>query len=250
MPRPMSIWFKKYRHDAAARMRLFCFPYAGGNARIFAEWEKSLPGWLDVFALQPPGRTVRFTEPPISNLRTKLSILVNEIRPYLDVPYVFMGHSAGALTAFELARELQSRGGTPLRHIILSAKRAPHIPRRETIHNLPFQQFVARLRKLEATPEELLADEELMRIYEPMLRADFSLTETHDFTGHPRLRGPATLFWGETDADVPKEDMLAWREHVDGEVELVAFPGGHFFIHTHSHEVIARVREIVEQAVE
>jgi medium-chain acyl-[acyl-carrier-protein] hydrolase len=244
----MSKWFKKYRYTAAARLRLFCFPYAGGSAQIFEGWEKSLPDWVDVFALQSPGRTVRFAEPPISNLRTKISIVADEIQPYLDIPHVFVGHSNGALTAFELARELQSRGGNQLRHIVLSAKRAPHLPKRERIHDLPFDQFVARLRTLKATPAEILENEELMQLFEPMLRADFALSETHQFTPGVRIESPTTLFWGEGDDEVPKEDMLAWSEHVAAALDFVPFAGDHFFIHSHRNAVVGKVRAIVEQA--
>jgi medium-chain acyl-[acyl-carrier-protein] hydrolase len=244
----MSKWFKKYRYSAAARLRLFCFPYAGGSAQIFEGWEKGLPDWVDVFALQSPGRTVRFAEAPISNLRAKISILVDEIQPYLDIPHVFVGHSNGALTAFELARELQSRGGRELRHIVLSAKRAPHLPKRELIHDLPFREFVARLRTLKATPTEILENEELMQLFEPMLRADFALSETHEFASGVRIDSPITLFWGEGDDEVPKEDMLAWGAHTSGGIDLIPFDGDHFFIHSHRNDVVGKVRAIVEQA--
>lgn len=40
---------------------------------------------------------------------------------------------------------------------------------------------MARLRTLKATPAEILENEELMQLFEPMLRADFALSETHEF---------------------------------------------------------------------
>jgi medium-chain acyl-[acyl-carrier-protein] hydrolase len=246
----MSKWFKKYRHDANARIRVFCFPYAGGSASIFDGWESSLPPWADLFALQSPGRTVRFAEKPIANLRQKVAILAEEIQPYLDVPCVFVGHSNGALVAFELGRELQRRGQTRLRHLVLSAKRAPHLPKNgPPIHDLPYPEFVAKLKELKATPAEVLENEELMQIFEPMLRADFALSDTHPFQAVPRLESAATLFWGEHDVDVPKDDVLAWREHVAGEVAFEAFDGDHFFIHHNRAEFLTRLRNIVERAV-
>ena len=244
----MSKWFKKYRHNKNAKLRLFCFPYAGGNASIFEGWEKSLPEFVDVFAIQAPGRTVRFAEKPIASLHEKVSILAHEIEPYLDVPHVFVGHSNGALTAFELARELQLRnsGGTQLRHLVLSAKRAPHLPRRERIHDLPYEQFKEKLREFRATPVEILEQDELMQLLEPMLRADFSLSETHNFRTDIQLESPTTLFWGDADHEVPKDDMLAWQAHVTREVQLIEFNGDHFFINHNRGEFLGHVRKIVE----
>jgi medium-chain acyl-[acyl-carrier-protein] hydrolase len=246
----MSKWFKKYRYNGAgAKLRLFCFPYAGGNASIFEGWEASLPPWADLFALQSPGRTVRYAEKPIACLRQKVDILAAEIQPYLDVPYIFVGHSNGALTAFELARELQRRGPTRLRHLILSAKRAPHLPKNgPPIHDLPYAEFVAKLKELKATPAEVLENEELMQIFEPMLRADFALSDTHPFDADVQIESPTTLFWGTGDVDVPKDDMLAWREHVAAEVGFEVFEGDHFFIHHNRSEFLARLRTIVERA--
>lgn len=246
----MSKWFKKYRYRGRdAKLRLFCFPYAGGNATIFEGWEKQLPESVDVFAIQAPGRTVRFAETPIASLREKISILAREIKPYLDVPHIFVGHSNGALTAFELARELQRTGSDNLRHLVLSAKRAPHLPRMEPIHSLPYAQFVAKLRELKATPPEILENDELMALLEPMLRADFALSETHKFTADIRIETPVSLFWGEADVDIPKDDMLAWKEHMAREVEFVEFPGDHFFIHSHQQDFVGQLRNIVERTM-
>jgi medium-chain acyl-[acyl-carrier-protein] hydrolase len=108
---------------------------------------------------------------------------------------------------------------------------------------------VARLRTLKATPAEILENEELMQLFEPMLRADFALSETHEFNPGVRIESPTTLFWGEGDDEVPREDMLAWSEHVAGTVDLVPFDGDHFFIHSHRNGVVGKVRAIVEGAV-
>lgn len=43
--------------------------------------------------------------------------------------------------------------------------------------------------------------------------------------------------------------MLAWSEHVAGDVEFVPFEGDHFFIHSCGNDVVGKVRAIFEQAV-
>jgi surfactin synthase thioesterase subunit len=61
-----------------------------------------------------------------------------------------------------------------------------------------------------------------------------------------QLESPTTLFWGDADHEVPKEDMLAWQDHVTRAVELVEFNGDHFFINHNRGEFLGHVRKIVE----
>ncbi|WP_256729654.1 thioesterase II family protein, partial [Burkholderia pseudomallei] len=52
-------------HEARnARVRLFCFHYAGATASIFRTWPGGLPDWIEVVAVQLPGREYRRREPP------------------------------------------------------------------------------------------------------------------------------------------------------------------------------------------
>ena len=246
----MSNWFKIYHQSHQPKLRLFCFPYAGGSAQIFSKWADFLPQAVDIFAIQAPGRGRRFSEKPIASLKSKMQILHQEILPYTDIPYMFIGHSNGALLAYELARELQKSGNCNLQHIILSAKRAPHLPDiKQPIHDLSQSEFVSKLKEYDFTPNEVLANEELMELFSPMLRADFALSETHDFDQGLKLQTDASLFWGNEDEDVPLDDVLAWKELIDGEVNLVEFNDGHFFI-SHSEEMFLReVNKLIKGAI-
>ena len=236
----MSNWFKIYQQSDCAKLRLFCFPYAGGSAQIFSKWSDYLPESVDLFAIQAPGRGRRFSENPIACLQSKMQILHQEILSYTDIPYMFIGHSNGALLAYELARELQKSGNCKLQHIIISAKRAPHLADiKPPIHDLSQSQFVAKLKEYDFTPDEVLANDELMELFSPMLRADFALSETHDFDDSFPLQSDASLFWGNKDKDVPLKDMLAWQKLIDGQMNLIEFDDGHFFI-SHSEEMFMR----------
>ncbi len=243
----MSEWFKQYPSSASAKLRIFCFPYAGGSAQVFSKWANKIPYPVDLFVLQSPGRGRRFNEKPIACLSTKVQILHREILPYTTLPYIFIGHSNGALLAYELARELQKSGNCHLQHIVLSAKRAPHLPRiREPIHQLPGPEFLARLKDYDYTPDEVLENQEFMELFLPMLRADFALSDTHQFVQKHPLQSDASLFWGQQDKDVPLADVLAWRELLVGKTELVEFNAGHFFIASHEEQFIQHINQLIE----
>jgi len=244
----MSIWFRKFIHRNDSKLRLFCFPYAGGNANVFFSWAKYLPDHVDLFALESPGRGPRFSEKPIGCLKTMVQILRQEIRSFCDLPYIFVGHSLGALLAFELGRALQNSGDKNLKHIVLSAKRAPHLPKiKEPIHQLPQKEFIKKLEKFNFTPHEILQNHELMEIFSPMLKADFSLNETHKFENTIKLRTELTIFWGNKDKIVPFEDTLAWKNLIDGKVNLVTFNDGHFFISNQEEKFLTEINKIIHK---
>ena len=55
-------WLASYKRNPAAKLRLFCLPYAGGSAVIYNNWFKSLPPEVEVCPVQLPGRGSRMLE--------------------------------------------------------------------------------------------------------------------------------------------------------------------------------------------
>ena len=89
------------------RLRLFCFPYAGGGAAVYRSWGGLLPREIQPCPVNLRGRGSRFTEAPLERLEAVTESLAEELAPHLDVPFAFFGHSMGALIAFELTRLLR-----------------------------------------------------------------------------------------------------------------------------------------------
>ncbi len=99
---PNSSWI--IRTKTQPRLRLFCFPYAGGGASIYRLWSSKLPNEVEACPIQLPGRENRIAEPLYTHIAPLVAELALVMRPYQDIPYMFFGHSLGALVAFELAR--------------------------------------------------------------------------------------------------------------------------------------------------
>ncbi len=243
-------WFHVTRPAPTATLRLFCFPYAGGSANIYHEWADSLPHEVEVIGVQYPGRGSRFSEPLIPTCQAMVAALLPQIRFLTNKPFAFFGHSNGGLISYELARALQRAGNQHQVHHFVSGHRAVHLPRTgHVLHTLPDEMFLRELERLGGTPPELLVQREILELFMPVLRADFSLSETYQFPGGAPLKSNMTLLCGEGDSDVPANDMLRWAELIDGEIDHMCFDGDHFFINSHRKQVLELVGERLGEIV-
>jgi medium-chain acyl-[acyl-carrier-protein] hydrolase len=224
-------WLAYHKPVPEARLRLFCFPFAGGSALTFRRWQSGLQPHVEVCPVQLPGRGGRLREPASTSLLATARAVAENLRPYTDKPFAFFGHSMGAMIAFELARQLRRDGGPQPLHLFVSGGRAPQLPRTDPItYNLPEPQLVAELRRLNGTPPEVLEHPELMALMLPLLRADFEAVETYLYTPEPPLACPLTAFGGLEDREVAQEQIEAWRAQTTGPFSVRMLPGDHFFL--------------------
>lgn len=225
-------WLVIRRPNPRARLRLFCFPYAGGGAAAYQTWPAELPAEIEVCAVQPPGRAGRLRERPYERLGPLVEALAPSILPHLDRPYAFFGHSMGALISFELSRRLLREHGTLPAHLFVSGRRAPHLPRtHRPMHDLPDEEFLGELRRLNGTPEEVLAHPELMELMMPLLRSDFAVVETYEYEPGPPLDCPVTAYGGLRDREVSREQLEGWGVYTAAGFSVRMLPGDHFYLH-------------------
>lgn len=234
-------WFVDFSRVLRPTHRLFCFPYAGGSAQIFRGWQALMPAAIEVVGIQTPGKGARVLEPPHTSLCTLVDDLLDAIRPRLaQGPFTFFGHSNGALIAFELARRMQREGLPRPQHLFLSANPAPWTRIFDPPHSsLSDADFREMLRRLEGTPPAVLANEELLALMLPGLRADFALAESFQCDG-TRLGVPTTVFHGAHDA-IGIGQIHAWQERISAPVDYERIEGGHFFIHTHESLLVRSI---------
>lgn len=218
-------------------MRLFCLPYAGGSARVFADWQADVPQWLEVVPLELPGRGTRFGEAPHTRLEFLLDDLHRDVAPRLDEPFAVFGHSLGAMLGYELVRML-AREGRQAEHLFVSGAGAPHIPTRKPAYHLSDDDFRRHLRDLGGTPPEVVESDELMDLLLPVLRADFTIADTYVPLPGEGVDCPVTAFCGDADEEAPPRDVMAWRRYARAGFNLRMLPGGHFFLDSARHDLL------------
>src|ERR1700759_3287184 len=104
------------------RLRLLCFPYAGGTALLYRRWPDLLPPSIDVCPVELPGHGFRFSEDLARDMAGLCDVLAPAIERLCDgVPLALFGHSMGARVAFEIAQ----RHAAHVVHLFVSGSVAP-----------------------------------------------------------------------------------------------------------------------------
>jgi surfactin synthase thioesterase subunit len=218
------------RRLPAPRIRLICFPYAGGSAAIFRTWTQALPADAELWALQLPGRTSRLREPALTSVDAILDAIAAPLAEARSVPYVLFGHSMGAKLVYALARRLAADSHPP-RHVIVSGARPPHLPPdRAPIHHLGDAEFLQQVKSYGGMPTEVLASQELLELILPALRADFAASDSWTCPADAHYTLPLTAIGGTTDPHVPVADLTRWT-HLAPAAAIHTVHGGHFFLH-------------------
>ncbi|MCU5775505.1 alpha/beta fold hydrolase [Erwiniaceae bacterium BAC15a-03b] len=227
--------------QTGAGLPLFCFHHAGGNAASWRDWITAASALgMQLCPIELPGRASRFAETPRSDLNALLAELCAALTPLCQQPFALLGHSLGALMAFELAQQLPA---TQLQGVFVSGRRPPHHPTPQPLrHLMNDNELTQQLKGLEGTPADVLQHQELLALFLPALRADFTLTERYNWQQTTRrLSLPLQAFCGDSDAEVSLTAMQEWLEYGDRHSQLHRFAGGHFYLHHHRDALLQAI---------
>lgn len=209
------------------RMHLYCFPHSGGLPSEYIRWGRELPG-VQVYGVCPPGRGPRLGQPPHTRMPDLVASLLDETQ--FAAPFVLLGHSLGALVAFEVARALRARGRAMPQRLIVSAHAAPHLPRKPTSWDaLPDAELMSIINEnYDGIPGHVAADPELMALSLPAIRADFALLDNYHYRYEEPLAVPIDAFLGDADI-IPLHHIAQWRTQTIDQFHEHRFAGGHFY---------------------
>ncbi|GFM69825.1 acyltransferase domain-containing protein [Pseudomonas cichorii] len=230
-----------------ARLRLFCFPYAGGGPAVFKGWADRLPDHIELCLLQLPGRNARLREKSYTSMEELVNNLTPDLLPYLDRPFAFFGLCLGGVQAFEVAQRLTSAHNLHPRHLILAGSRAPHFYNEHQFAS-DVQQFnyesdselvakdddedlIAMLKEMNfANNQALFDDAEMRDLMLPIIKADYEINNTYLYETHPRLAVPITSIGGRIDPYATGVHITSWREHTSDAFKSVFCAGDHYFV--------------------
>lgn len=229
-----------------SELRLICCHHAGGSASYFYPWIKYFTGNIEILTIQLPGRGSSCNQTPMNTMEAVLKQLLKEFKDWIDKPFLLFGHSLGALIIFELSRRLAALSVLP-EHLIVSGCRAPHLSmRRKPISALPDKEFISELLNYNGTPKELLEHQELLELFLPSLRADFTIAENYRYLGlEDPLPCNITALTGDSDPNIYESDIKEWEKHTQQAFKYYVLPGDHFFINSAKLELIGIIKKII-----
>ncbi|MER8530031.1 alpha/beta fold hydrolase [Mesorhizobium sp. M1272] len=229
--------------------RIVCFPHGGGSIQSFRTWSDYLPEDVDLLCVDLPGRGKRSAEAAIRSMEVLVSMVTEALREYSDRPFIFFGHSVGALVAYETARSLEEAGRPSPFQVIVSAHPSADVPADEPpLYSYDDDKLTDVIRSLGLVPKEALANDELLHNFIlPPMRADFELAETYDRNVPTPLDAAITAMGGAQDETVNANDLDKWRQLTASRFARIMFEGDHFYTHSMTAEVVSAVlREVAE----
>jgi surfactin synthase thioesterase subunit len=234
----MSRWLLRRSRTTVATRRVFCFPYAGGGASNFLRWSEYLPKDTEVIGIQLPGRENRINEPDAVSVSYIIQQLVNELRPLLDVPYGFFGHSFGALLSVELTHALVLACAPLPQKITVSGARPQNRCPDLNIQAPSDDKLLVAIREWGGPKLEDFG-RDFVELALSILRADIKLLQTHKYNLQ-NIPVPLLVLGGSGDVLVSIDALYAWRTLAPSCV-IQILPGNHFFFENHLPVIIGSV---------
>lgn len=242
----MGDWLRHFPCGDGGTLRLVCFPHAGGIAGYFRPLAEALHGLTQVAAVQYPGRHDRHREPFARSVTELVDGILPEVMACADTgSLALLGHSLGALVAFETARRMRAEGASPA-VLFVSSSRAPHLCAPAAgMPELTDDALLDELISLGGTPPEVLSEPALLRLVLPAVRADFAILARYRPLPSQPLGCPIVAFAGRCDPRVSIDEAGQWVAHTAGRFDLRVLPGGHFYLDDQDN--VRKVTALVER---
>lgn len=210
---------------------VLCLPPAGAGPSFFQDWTGLATG-LDIEPVGIPGREKRFSEPEQHDLADLLAVLVPEVLPAARAAdrVVVLGHSFGAILAYELCRALSTADAALPLMLVPSGSASPGMPRGGRITGLPDEEFIAGVEAIAGYRHPALGEPELREVLLPPLRADVAMHEDYRPAAGAPLDIPVLAIRGSRDTLVGPEQAGLWRAATTGPFRLAEVEGGHMYL--------------------
>lgn len=220
---------------SGATSRLLVFPHAGAGVTYYHFLAKALVDTsVQVVLVLYPGRELRMREEPIQSMDTLVDLLAEELGAYWaeGLPFSFLGHSMGALAAFELTHRLREQGEPLPRRLFLSGRQPPHaatnVLRMAGLSDDAFLDAVGH--RYGAIPKAILENRDLCQLILRSMRADFVLMEGYRWRERAPLTVPITLLNGRADRWIDEAVVTEWSRYTTAAVDSHIFTGDHFYL--------------------
>ncbi|MFD4789877.1 thioesterase II family protein [Streptomyces sp. NPDC058459] len=222
--------------DTPAPTQLYCFAHAGAGTSAFHGWSRRTGPDVEPIPVLLPGRGTRRREPRLTDRAALVAELLRQVRPEPHRPFVFYGHSLGAMVAYTLTQALFERA-LPLPDLLVVGACPP--PDRASAlsdhHALPDAGLLDGLRSMGALPGGVRPGDYWHRATLPVLRDDLRLAHALRVSARAAAdtgQAPVPLLAvaGTRDPLAPPSVVDGWRSWHAGPSATRTVDGDHFFV--------------------
>lgn len=227
------IWFPgvKPKVSRTNAISLVCFPHAGGTPTVFRGWDKAFGAGVQVVPVLLAGRCIRLNEQPSTSIPAMATHIGNALICHGHADrYALLGHSMGALLAYEVACVLRDRGAPAPTHYFIWASRAPHRYGQRTTHTLPDADLIRMVHELGGIRAADGMGRANLSHRLPALRADLQACETYRWAPRSPLDVPMTAFCGSDDLIATARQIDEWCDYTSRSFVRTDFTSDHFFL--------------------
>lgn len=216
------------------KIKLFCIPYSGASATVYNIWKKYLSDNIELYPIELSAHGKRINEPLYENILQAIKDVVIRILKQLKKgePYAILGHSMGALLAYEVYYKMTELGVHQPCHMFFSGRKAPQDQKEQTaFYKAPDDEFLKMVYIYGGTTPTIMQNDELRNLFLPILRSDFKITESYVWKERKaKIQCPITVTNGKSDTSVAHADMNHWKECTENVCSIYECYGDHFFL--------------------
>jgi len=244
----LKICYKKLRGcNNVKKIKLFCIAHAGGSAVSFIKWRDYIDKKIEVIPIELSGRGARIDQKLYDTFEEAVDDVYNVINSETEnSKYAIYGHSMGSWIALALCYKLAKEKRKPPVHLFVSGKEAPFTKEKEeNIHMLNDKELEKKLKELGGTPRYIFENEELKKMFLPIIRADYKIIERYKFKEKQELNCPISFFYGINDS-ISDYEINGWSNFTNNEFRIIKFKGNHFFLYEDVEKVSEEINSILK----
>ena len=235
---------------SAPKVKLICFPFAGGGIVNYSKWRADLHESIKLYAINLPGRERFFNQPCLTDYHELIEHLAAIVTNESDCPMVFFGHSFGALTAYFTTLELKKLHRSGPVHLYVSARVPPSKGLSDPISNLNKEDFKSVLiERYQGIPQAILNNPEFLAMFLPIIQSDFKLYEQFPqiLASYPdQVINCDITSISYSEDRYSEDDIIGWRDVTNKSHQHLRLSGGHFDLLMNWKPIVEHINQWVQ----
>jgi len=233
-------------------MRILAFPYAYGSAGIYCDFKNEINKHCDFQAFDYPAHGSRLGDAPVYTIKELAEDAYDQIKGMISEPYCLLGYSMGGVVAFELYEKLKKEYKPLPKYIfILGSCEPSHKYKKGDYENYDLEGVKNILRDRNGTSEEILAEDELIELLAPSIKADSIALRDYSCSSDTTVPADCgvTVIRGSREKNT-EHCREEWERYLHRDIDYRVVEGDHFFLFKEGEKMTSEISNIISTALD